>query len=164
MAKLSAGLIPYRVHEGELQVLLVHPGGPFWKNKDAGAWSIPKGEVMGDEDPLAAAVREFQEETGWMPHQPFVPLGAVTQKGGKKVLAWAFAGDADPATLASNVFEIVWPPRSGRLARFPEVDRAAFFNLVEARSKLVSGQASFLDALASALPDAAAIGPDAPNM
>jgi len=147
--KRSAGLVLFRQREGdEIEVLLVHPGGPFWAKKDLGAWSIPKGEHADDEDPLAAARREFAEELGQAPPdgEP-VPLGEVRQKGGKRVVAWALEGDLDPATVASNTFEIEWPPRSGRLQEFPEVDRAEWFSLEEARRRILEGQIPLLEVL-----------------
>jgi len=147
--KRSAGLVLFRQREGdEIEVLLVHPGGPFWAKKDLGAWSIPKGEHADDEDPLAAARREFAEELGQAPPdgEP-VPLGEVRQKGGKRVVAWALEGDLDPATVASNTFEIEWPPRSGRLQEFPEVDRAEWFSLEEARRRILQGQIPLLEVL-----------------
>ena len=135
----SAGLLMYRVRDGRLQVLLVHPGGPFYANKDDGVWTIPKG-MPGDadaDDLLACARREFREETGLDPGPgPFLPLGSVKQKGGKTVHAWAFAGDCDPSKLSSNTFELEWPPRSGKRVIFPEVDRAEFFRLPEAVRKI----------------------------
>ena len=149
MPKRSAGLVLFRQREGdEIEVLLVHPGGPFWAKKDLGAWSIPKGEHADDEDPLAAARREFAEELGQAPPdgEP-VPLGEVRQKGGKRVVAWALEGDLDPATVASNTFEIEWPPRSGRLQEFPEVDRAEWFSLEEARRRILEGQIPLLEVL-----------------
>lgn len=126
----------YRKRSGQLEVLLVHLGGPFWKKKDAGAWFIPKGEVNPGEDPLAAAKREFEEETGLMPAGTFLPLGQVKHKSGKTVLAWAFEGDCEPSSLRSNTFEMEWPPRSGRTQTFPEIDRAAFFSIDAARQKM----------------------------
>ena len=147
MSRISAGILMYRRREGTLEVLLVHPGGPFWRNKDAGAWSIPKGEVSEDEDLLAAARREFEEETGVRVEGSFVALPAVKQKGGKVVHAWAVEGDLDPATIRSNVFEMEWPPRSGKKAEFPEVDRAAFFDIETAKAKINAGQAPLLAAL-----------------
>ena len=147
MPKRSAGLLMYRRAAAGLAVLLVHPGGPFWAKKDAGAWSIPKGEYAPGEDPLAVARREFEEETGARPHGDVVPLGEIVQAGGKRVTAWAVEGDFDPATLVSNTFETEWPPRSGRKVRFPEVDRAAWFSAEEARDKLVSAQRAFVDRL-----------------
>jgi predicted NUDIX family NTP pyrophosphohydrolase len=146
--KESAGLLLYRRHDG-LQVLLVHPGGPFWAGRDAGAWSIPKGEIAPDEDPLAAALRELREETGFTASPPFVPLTPVKQRGGKLVRAWAAEGDADPAALVSNTFEMTWPPRSGRKQAFPEADRAAWFPLAEARRRILAGQAPLIDELES---------------
>lgn len=151
MAARSAGLLMYRFREGELQVLLVHPGGPLWARRDEGAWTIPKGLVAPGEDPLSAAQREFREETGLTPHGPFVPLGEVRLKGGKRVQAWAFAGDCDPATIRSNTFSMEWPPRSGQQRTFPEVDRAAFFDLRQARSKIHPAQTPLLDRLAAAV-------------
>jgi len=147
MAKLSAGLLMYRRRGDALEVFLVHPGGPFWAKKDAGAWSIPKGEYAESEEPLAAAQREFAEETGFVARGDFVDLGAVKQTGGKVVRAWSFEGDCDPAELKSNLFEMEWPPRSGRVASFPEVDRAGWFSIAEAREKMLTGQFPLLDAL-----------------
>jgi predicted NUDIX family NTP pyrophosphohydrolase len=147
MPRLSAGLLMHRHCGDRLEVLLVHPGGPFFKNKDDGVWSIPKGEPASDEDLLAAARREFEEETSIVPAGEFVPLAPVKQKGGKIVHAWAFAGDCDPTTIRSNVFLLEWPPRSGRQVEIPEVDRAAFFDLPTARKKINAGQAALLDQL-----------------
>jgi predicted NUDIX family NTP pyrophosphohydrolase len=149
MSKISAGLLMYRFREGALQVLLVHPGGPFFRNKDAGAWSIPKGEAAPGEDLLAAAKREFQEETGLSPRGSFVALSPVRQKGGKTVHAWAFDGDLDPAAIRSNTFRLEWPPRSGQQVEFPEIDRAEFFDLETARIKINAAQAALVDELAS---------------
>ena len=132
-----------------LRVLLVHPGGPFWKNKDLGAWTIPKGEHDGSEEALAAAAREFSEETGIEPRGPFIQLTPVKQAGGKVVEAWAFEGDADAAAIRSNTFSIEWPRGSGRLQDFPEVDRAEWFSLDDARRKILRGQAPLLEELAS---------------
>jgi len=140
----------YRRTGGELQVLLVHPGGPFWKNRDLGAWSIPKGEYDA-EDPLAAAVREFAEETGAVVAGDFRPLGEIVQAGRKTVIAWAVEGNFDPAGLTSNVFDIEWPPNSGRTRSFPEIDRAAWFGLSEARRRVLAGQAPLLDRLVEIL-------------
>ena len=145
--KTSAGLLLYRDAAGRLEVLLVHPGGPFWAKKDAGAWSIPKGEIGEGEDPLAAAKREFEEETGTRPTGEAVALAPRRQSGGKLVHAWAVRGDLDPAALKSTTFTLEWPPRSGRRQEFPEVDRAAWFTLDEAREKILKGQAPFLDDL-----------------
>jgi len=144
----SAGLLLYRVRDGEPEVLLGHMGGPFWARKDERAWSIPKGEYGDDEDALAAARREFAEETGSAPPEgEAVALGEVRQSGGKRVVAWALAGDLDPATVRSNTFVMEWPPRSGRQQEFPEIDRAEWFGLGTARSKVVKGQVPLLDAL-----------------
>lgn len=151
MGKRSAGLLMYRRGVAGLAVLLVHPGGPFWAKKDLGAWSIPKGEYATDEEPLAAAQREFTEETGAQPSGEFVPLGEVKQPGGKHVSAWAIEGDFDPAMLASDSFEMEWPPRSGRKRSFPEVDRAEWFSLDEARGKILTGQRPFIDRLEQVL-------------
>jgi predicted NUDIX family NTP pyrophosphohydrolase len=145
----SAGLVLYRGTGADLEVLLVHPGGPAWARRDLGAWSIPKGEYEPGEDPLAAAQREFAEELGIRPPDGLVvDLGEVTQKSGKIVHAWALEGDLDADTIESNTFELEWPPRSGRIQRFPEVDRAQWFGLDEAREKLTSAQAALLDRLA----------------
>jgi predicted NUDIX family NTP pyrophosphohydrolase len=156
MPKTSAGLLLYRRAPAGLEVLLVHPGGPFWQGKDLGAWSIPKGEIGPDEDPLAAARREFREETGFEPSGPAVTLGQLRQPGGKLVHAWALEGDADPSELSSNSFSMEWPRGSGRLQAFPEVDRAEWFGLAEARCRILPGQVPFLDRLEAA---AAARGP-----
>jgi predicted NUDIX family NTP pyrophosphohydrolase len=147
MPKQSAGLLLFRERSGQLEVLLVHPGGPFWAKKDNGAWSIPKGEFTGDEDPLAAARREFEEELGAPVDGEFIPLGAVKQSGGKTVHAWAVRGEFDPAHLKSSPFSMEWPLRSGRQQEFPEVDRAEWFNVAMARMKILKGQAGFLDTL-----------------
>jgi predicted NUDIX family NTP pyrophosphohydrolase len=147
VARRSAGILLHR-RRGELEVLLVHPGGPFWAKKDAGAWSIPKGEYEDGDDPLASALREFEEETGTRlePDAP-VELGTIVQRGGKRVSAWAVEGDLDPGTLRSNTFEMQWPPRSGVWREFPEVDRAEWFDVARAREKLVPAQAELLDRL-----------------
>ena len=144
----SAGILLYRRTGGALEVLLVHPGGPFWARRDAGAWSIPKGEHEPDEDPLSAARREFEEELGSAPPsgEP-ADLGEVRQKSGKLVHAWALAGDLDPAEIQSNTFTIQWPPRSGRMQEFPEVDRAQWFGLEQARERINPAQAALLDRL-----------------
>jgi len=139
----------YRVRARVLEVLLVHPGGPFWSRKDEGAWSIPKGEYADDEEPLAAARREFAEETGFPADSPFIALTPTRQRSGKLVSAWAFAGDADPAQLVSNTFEMEWPARSGKVGTFPEVDRAGWFALPEARRKINEAQVALLDELES---------------
>jgi predicted NUDIX family NTP pyrophosphohydrolase len=145
--KTSAGLVIYRRHAGKLEVLLAHPGGPLWARRDEGAWTIPKGELAPDEDPLAAARREVAEETGLRPDGPFLDLGTIQQKGGKSVRAFAAEGDCDPAAIVSNTFELEWPPRSGRVSSFPEIDRAAFFDLATARMKINPAQAALLDEL-----------------
>lgn len=152
--RISAGLLMYRRRGGDFEVLLVHPGGPFFVHKDEGVWSIPKGEVEGEEDLLNAAQREFREETGFTPHGPYLPLTPVRQPGGKLVHCWAFEGDCDPATLVSNTFTLEWPPRSGRQAQFPEVDRAAFFDLPTARTKINPAQVPLLDQLEKLLQSA----------
>jgi len=147
MVKLSAGLLVYRLGAAGYEVFLVHPGGPFWRTRDVGAWSIPKGEVTAGEDPLAAARRELAEETGFAVAPPWLHLKSVRQSGGKTVMAWAAAGDFDAAAIASNTFAMEWPPRSGRMQIFPEVDRAAWFSLAEARQKIVAGQVPLLEQL-----------------
>lgn len=144
---VSAGLMMYRRREGAVEVLLVHPGGPFWKKRDAGAWTIPKGEPSEGEALIAAARREFREETGLEPSGELIELGVVRQKGGKEVHAWAFEGDCDPASLQSSTFSLEWPPRSGKWRDFPEVDRAEFFELSAAREKINPAQVALLDAL-----------------
>jgi len=152
MAKRSAGLLLYRRREGAVEVLLVHPGGPFWARKDLGAWSIPKGEHEPQDDPLEAALREFEEETGRPPpRERLVELGSIRQRGGKLLTAWGAEGDLDPAELRSNTFTMEWPPRSGRQRRFPEVDRADWFDPATARQKLNAAQAELLDRLLAAL-------------
>lgn len=147
MAKVSAGLLLYRRRGAALEVLLVHPGGPFWARKDEGAWSIPKGEAASGEDLLACARREFAEETGAAIDGEFRPLAPVRQAGGKQIFAWAVEGDIDAASVASNRFGLEWPPRSGRVQEFPEVDRAAWFDLPSARRKINPGQRPLIDAL-----------------
>ena len=138
----------YRRRDGRVEVLLVHPGGPFWAKKDFGAWSIPKGEFDSDEDPLEAAKREFEEESGIAASGNFVALGEVKQAGGKVVTAWAVEDDCDASLLKSNTFSMEWPPRSGRMVEFPEVDRWGWFALEEARERILVGQRAFLDRLA----------------
>ena len=147
MSRRSAGLLMYRRSGVGLEVLLVHPGGPFWAKKDHGAWTIPKGEYGDDEAPLAAAQREFVEETGGRPRGAFVPLGEIKQAGGKHVTAWAVEGDFDPADLVSITFEVEWPPRSGHKRSFPEVDRAQWFAPDEARKRILPAQRPFIDRL-----------------
>jgi len=149
MPRRSAGLLMYRRSAGTLEVLLVHPGGPFWMKKDAGAWSIPKGEYEAGEEALAAAAREFQEETGLVARGPYTPLTPIRQQGGKVVEAWAFEGDCDAESLKSTTFSLEWPRGSGRRQEFPEVDRAGWFGLDEARRKILPAQAALLDELAS---------------
>ena len=154
MQKVSAGLLMYRVRDGELEFLLAHPGGPFWKDRDLGAWTIPKGEIQDGEEPLAAAQREFQEEVGLRPEGDFIELTPIQQRGGKIVHAWAFAGDCDPAVIKSNLFQMEWPPNSGRFQECPEVDRAAFFRINEAKRKINPAQIAFLDELERKLANA----------
>lgn len=149
MPKLSAGILLYRTNKDDaLEVLLVHPGGPFWKNKDAGAWSIPKGEYQEGEDPFAAALKEFTEETGvTLKPQNAIELGQIQQKGGKRVTAWAIEGDLDPNAIQSNTFTLEWPPRSGKQEKFPEADRAAWFSPADAREKINQAQRELIDRL-----------------
>ena len=137
----------FRRRGAQAEVLLAHPGGPFWVRRDELAWTLPKGEITPGEEPLDAARREFLEETGFVSTPPFHPLGELRQKSGKRISAWAFEGYANPALLASNLFEMEWPPRSGRLQSFPEVDRVQWFDFATARRKLIAGQAPFIDAL-----------------
>ena len=141
----------FRRRAGTVEVLLAHPGGPFWSRRDEAAWTLPKGEIAESEEPLAAARREFLEETGFPSAPPYHPLGELKQKSGKRISAWAFEGDADPARLVSNEFELEWPPRSGRTKRFPEIDRVGWFGLDAARVKLIAGQAPFIDHLEALL-------------
>jgi predicted NUDIX family NTP pyrophosphohydrolase len=148
----SAGILLHRRGEAGTEVLLVHPGGPFWARKDLGAWSIPKGELDEGEDPRACALREFAEETGTqLPSSALDELGSTKLKSGKLVVAYAVEGDLDPATVVSNTFELEWPPRSGRTQAFPEIDRAAWFGLDAAREKLNPAQAAFVDRLEALL-------------
>jgi predicted NUDIX family NTP pyrophosphohydrolase len=147
MAKKSAGLLLFRERTAGLDVLLVHPGGPFWAKKDDGAWSIPKGEFGDDEEPLTAAKREFEEEMGVPPVGNFVPLEPIRQPGGKLVFAWALQADFDTSRLKSNIFSMEWPPKSGRQQEFPEIDRAGWFPIETARTKILKGQAGLLDQL-----------------
>lgn len=150
MRRHSAGILVYRIENGVLEVFLVHPGGPLWAKKDSGAWSIPKGE-FGEEDAFTAAKREFEEETGMPVEGDAIALSPRKLKGGKIVYAWAVEGTVDPADVRSNTFEMEWPPRSGRRQRFPEIDRAAWFQLDEALKKINPGQAGFIDELAAKL-------------
>jgi predicted NUDIX family NTP pyrophosphohydrolase len=145
MKRQSAGLLMFRRHGASLEFLLVHPGGPFFQRKDLGAWSIPKGEYQDGEEPLEAAKREFAEETGIVPLGEFLPLGEVKQSGGKIVTAWAFEGNCEADKIRSNTFSIEWPPKSGKMREFPEVDRAEWFPLALAREKILNAQAAFLD-------------------
>jgi predicted NUDIX family NTP pyrophosphohydrolase len=147
MAKVSAGLLVHRSHLSVLEVFLIHPGGPLWAKKDAGAWSIPKGEIDGNEEALAAARREFREETGQDIAGQFRPLPTIKQTGGKVVHAWAVEGNCDADAIRSSTFEMEWPPKSGRIQSFPEVDRAAWFTLEEARERILKSQLPLLDAL-----------------
>jgi predicted NUDIX family NTP pyrophosphohydrolase len=148
----SAGILLYRNNNARLEVFLVHPGGPFFKNKDEGAWSIPKGEFLDDEDPLLAARREFLEETGQkLVSEKFISLSPIRQKSGKTVVAWAVEGDIDPAAIVSNLFEIEWPPKSGKKASFAEVDRGGWFSVDEAKVKINPAQVALIDELAGLL-------------
>jgi predicted NUDIX family NTP pyrophosphohydrolase len=151
LAKHSAGLLMYRRRNGAIEVFLAHPGGPFWVKKDAGAWTIPKGEFNEDEEALAAARREFEEETGFKPEGEFLELGTVTQNSGKIVSAWAFEGDCDPAKLVSNFCQIEWPPRSRRMIDIPEVDHGAWYSLEQAQEKIFTAQRPFLDRLKNSI-------------
>jgi predicted NUDIX family NTP pyrophosphohydrolase len=151
MPRFSAGLLMYRINNGVIEVLLAHPGGPFFCNKDDGVWSIPKGEPEPGEDLLRTAQREFEEETGLKPTGTLIPLNPIQQKGGKIVYAWAFEGDCDPSTLASNTFTMEWPPMSGRQMAFPENDRAEFFDLDTAKRKIKARQDAFIEELAGIL-------------
>ena len=151
MKKLSAGILLFRHGESELEVFLVHPGGPFWAKKDAGAWSIPKGEYTDTKDALTTAKREFKEETGVGVDGKFLSLGTLKQPSGKVVTAWALEQDLDPSALKSNTFALEWPPRSGRIRNFPEVDRGGWFSLPAAQDKMLKGQLEFLKRLADYL-------------
>ena len=151
MMKRSAGILPYRRSSKGLQVLLVHPGGPFWQSRDLGAWSIAKGEYDEGEQPEAAARREFKEETGWEPKGALLNLGELRQRKSKLITAFALEGDFDTATLRSNMFEMEWPRRSGRIHSFPEVDRGEWLDLDLAREKLLAGQRPFLDRLVASV-------------
>lgn len=152
MTKTSAGILMCRIRMGILEVLLGHPGGPLWQNRDAGAWSIPKGEVSEGEEVLVAACREFQEETGINAVPPFHPLGSIQQKSGKVVHAWAFAGDCNPHQLKCNLFSLEWPPHSGIVQQYPEIDRWEFFTIDEARSKINQMQMLLLERLNAIYP------------
>ena len=152
MAKTSAGLLMFRLRNGEPEVLLVHPGGPFWAKKDEEAWSIPKGELAVGEAPLIAARREFEEETGCRAQGPFIPLTPITQRGGKIVQAWAVEGDCDPAQLRSNLVSLEWPPKSGKRQQFPEVDRVEWFSVPVALRKINPAQRGFVSELTTKAP------------
>ena len=143
----SAGILLYRKKEDQYEVLLVHPGGPFWAQKDNGAWSIPKGEYLESENPLQAAIREVEEETGYRPDGPFIPLTPIKQKAGKQVIAWAAAGDFDANSIQSNTFKTQWPPKSGKWISIPEVDKAAWLKPIEAKEKINPAQAPLIDEL-----------------
>lgn len=143
----SAGILLFRLRNKNPEFFLIHPGGPFWKNKDNGAWSIPKGEFTTDEDPLEAAIRELKEETGFVAKGKFIALTPIRQAGGKIVHAWALAADLDPDKIKSNTFEMEWPPRSGRMQHFPEVDRSGWFGIGEAKQKINQSQVALLDEL-----------------
>jgi len=147
----SAGLLLYRLKEKGLELFLVHPGGPFWQGKEEGAWSVPKGEPEDGEEPLAAAKREFREETGSPVEGPFIELTPIVQKGGKTVHAWAVAGNIDAETITCNTFKAEWPPKSGRWQSFPEVDKAAWFSIAEARKKINPAQVAFIEELVTKL-------------
>jgi len=151
MPRLSAGLLIYRFKDGALQVLLAHPGGPYFVNKDDGSWTIPKGEPDADEDLLVTAQREFEEETSITPTGTFIPLKPIQQKGGKIVHAWAFESDCDSKAIKSNMFTMEWPPKSGRQMDFPEIDRAEWFDLETARKKIKAGQEALIEELATSL-------------
>jgi predicted NUDIX family NTP pyrophosphohydrolase len=150
-SKKSAGILPWRFNKKKLEVLLAHPGGPFWKNKDLGAWSIVKGEYNDDEEPLSAAKREWQEETGIKVSGKFLALQPVRQKSGKEILAWAVEADIDPTQIESNTFEMEWPPKSGRKQSFPEIDKAEWFTVEEAREKMNPAQVKLVEELISLL-------------
>jgi predicted NUDIX family NTP pyrophosphohydrolase len=151
MAKKSAGLVMYRFRDSKLEVFLVHPGGPFWSKKDEGAWSIPKGEYTEDEDPFEVAKREFKEETGYEADGNFIPLSPISQPSRKIITAWAFEGNRDSPKIKSNTFTMEWPPRSGKQAEFPEVDRAEWFSVIMAKRKLLKGHVGFIEQLCEKL-------------
>ena len=151
MPELSAGILLYRQREGELEVLLIRPGGPFWRNRDAGAWMIPKGGLMDGEDAAAAAVREFEEELGAQPEGDPLPLCRIRQSGGKWVDAFSLEGEFDPTRLVSNRFDMEWPPRSGQIQSFPEADEARWFSLADAREMMLASQRPLLDCLEAML-------------
>lgn len=158
MVKRSAGLLMFRRKGTELEVFLVHPGGPFWAKKDEGAWTVPKGEYVEGESPLDAARREFLEETGFAATGEFMDLGTVKQNNGKLVTAWAFEGDCDPAKLSSNTCMVEWPPRTGKMIEIPEVDRGAWYTLPAGRRAILKSQTPFLDVLAAKLGETQGVG------
>jgi predicted NUDIX family NTP pyrophosphohydrolase len=151
MGKISAGILLYKFENKQLWFFLVHPGGPFFIRKDEGWWTIPKGEPEENEDPLANALREFEEETGYLPSGEFIKLSPVTQKGGKKVQCWAIQGDLDPEKVVCNTFEMEWPPKSGKMKSFPEIDKAAWFDLEQAKVKINLRQVALLEELVGLL-------------
>lgn len=151
MSKQSAGVLLYRISDGHLEVFLVHPGGPFFRKKDKGWWTLPKGELHDNEDAFDAALREFEEETGYLPHGDFKALKSVVQKGGKVVHAWAVSGELDPEAITCNTFAMEWPPKSGKIVDFAEVDKARWFTLPEAREFMNELQCGFLDELSMLL-------------
>jgi predicted NUDIX family NTP pyrophosphohydrolase len=149
--KQSAGILLYRINDQKPEFFLVHPGGPFFRNKDAGFWTVPKGENENDEPLLQTALREFREETSYLPASDPIPLSAIKQKGGKQVHCWAIEGNIDPEHLVSNTFDLEWPPKSGRIQSFPEIDKGAWFSLEEAKKKINQMQISFLEELTNVL-------------
>lgn len=151
MKKFSAGILMYRFNNKSIEVLLVHPGGPFYQNKDLGVWSIPKGEFIEGEEARDAAIREFREELGFSLHGDMAELSPVIQKNGKKVFAWAIEGNLDPGKIVCNTFPLEWPPRSGQIKEFPEIDKGEWFPLNEARIKIIEAQAAFIDELVEIL-------------
>ncbi len=153
MAKISAGILLYRWVNNVLEVFLVHPGGPFWAKKDQGSWSIPKGEIDAGEDMLVAAKREFEEETGFRIQGHFIELSPLKQPGGKIIYIWAVAGDIDSQSIRSNTFQMEWPPKSGKMLTFPEIDRAGWFALPQAAEKILARQKNFLEQLAGKIKD-----------
>lgn len=159
MPNRSAGLLLYRRSRPDPEVLLVHPGGPFWIRKDDGAWTMPKGLIEGDESPLAAAKREFKEEMGFLPRGPFIELGSFKQPSRKLIFAWAVEGDFDPRHLKCNSFSLEWPPKSGRMRDFPEVDRAAWFEASKASGKITKGQLPIIQELFRQLDAKSCLGP-----
>jgi predicted NUDIX family NTP pyrophosphohydrolase len=163
MAKTSAGILLFRRVQSTLEVFLVHPGGPLWRKRDRGAWSIPKGEIELEEDALETAVREFSEETGCRVEGSFIDLGSIRQKGGKIVFAWAVAGDCDASSIRSNTFRMEWPPRSGNLREFPEIDRAAWMGVEQAREKINIAQMEFIERLMTRLDSSREAVPDYPG-